>query len=252
MADEGSEAPSAIDAPERKSAAVGRGKEAPASGQPECSGVLRSFLTPQRASPRLAPLAPPHTGSPPAFARRAPRPGLRRRVAVRSSPPHHVSGPRSAAESLGMRFGNVFREIGACWLALPPPGAHGIKRFLVTPGASALVPRLCSLVVPAGTLDAAPSGGGWQLSFRLSPKQVGSTCWAGNRWGGDDQTGFGQRLNPVRSRGGKRLRGWSGESAGQAGFGRDPSARSGVAIRSRVLRTTPAIPRPRLWRVGIG
>lgn len=43
---------------------------------------------------------------------------------------------------------------------------------LVTPGASALLRRLCSLVVPAGTLDAAPSGGGRQLSFRLSPKQV--------------------------------------------------------------------------------
>jgi len=58
----------AIDAPDKKSAAAGGRKETSASGQPECSGVLRSFLTPQPASPGLAPLAPPHTGSPPAFA----------------------------------------------------------------------------------------------------------------------------------------------------------------------------------------
>ncbi len=60
---------------------------------------------------------------------------------------------------------------------------------LVTPGASALLRRLCSLVAPAGTLDPAPSGGKRLVSFRLSPKQVGSTCWAGQ----------GRRSNRVRS-----------------------------------------------------
>ena len=178
VAGEGSEAPSGIDAPDRKSAAAGGSREASASGQPECSGVLRSCLTSQPASPGLAPLAPPHTGSPPAFAR-APRPGLRRRVPVRSSPPHHASGPRSVAKSWECASGTslVSAEVTGSRCRLRALSASSV--VLVTPGASALVPRLCSLVAPAGTLDAAPSGGGRQLSFRLSPKQVGQLVGRG-------------------------------------------------------------------------
>lgn len=143
--------------------------------------------------------------------------------------------PQAVAKMAGMRFGNVFRKIGACWLALcsaprlprrvrsshhvpapvPPPVAIASSVVHVTPGASAFVPHLCSLVVPAGTLDAAPSGGSGSYQFWPKPKQVGSTCSAGNRWGGqrvnsinsptryyqpDEATGYGQRINPVASR----------------------------------------------------
>lgn len=50
---------------------------------------------------------------------------------------------------------------------VPPPVAMASSVVLVIPGASAFVPHLCSLVIPAGTLDAAPSGGMEQLSFVL-------------------------------------------------------------------------------------
>jgi hypothetical protein len=162
------------------------------------------------ASPHSAPLRPPHPASPPASAsgggtgRNALRERLSRSRSVltrASSTPrfrhrvrasrHDSSPPKTpAATRHGMRFGNVLHVGGACWLALPPPVAMASSVVLVTPGASAFVPHLCSLVVPAGTLDAAPSGGGRQLSFRLSPNKLVNLFG-----GGGGQTGFGQRLN---------------------------------------------------------
>ena len=107
VAGDGSGAPSVIDVPERKSAAAGGSRDASVSGMAPCCGVLRSFLTPQPASPGLAPLASSHRATPPAFAS-APRPGLRRRVSVRPSLPHHASGPRSAATRQERASGTSF------------------------------------------------------------------------------------------------------------------------------------------------
>jgi hypothetical protein len=52
-------------------------------------------------------------------------------------------------------------------LARPPQGA-GSSAVLVIPGASAFVPHLCSLVIPAGSLDPAPCGGKEHLSVLRS------------------------------------------------------------------------------------
>lgn len=135
-----------------------------------------SWLAARAAPPASRSARPPATSrSPPVFESSAPR----RRHRARS--PEAPSRHRAAAPHLQRRGNGALREPAICnqrrGLALPPPGAHGIKRC----------PRcgLCSFVVPprfrasaAGTLDAAPSGGGRRLSFRLSPKQVGATCRA--------------------------------------------------------------------------
>src|SRR5690606_24235820 len=73
--------------------------------------------------------APPSTPWQPSGLRHgsAPPPRLHRHVAL---VPRFTSRlrPTARSEVLGERIGNVFREAGACWLALPPPGAAGIKR----------------------------------------------------------------------------------------------------------------------------
>ena len=228
-----------------------------------CAGV-------KSASPDLAPLAPLHRATPPAFASAPrhlrPQPRLRHRVPVRASLPHHASAPPPCSGVLGVRFGNVFRVGGGRWLALPPPRALVASSVvLVAPGASsasAFVPHCaapCSLVAPAGTLDAAPFGGGGNYRFGFRQNKLGQLVGRGRRAKRVSSTAqpcsfarqqgqFGE-ATLLNHRGGPWV---SGESAGQARFGRDPSARSGVEFRTRVPRTTPAIPRPWRWRVGIG
>jgi hypothetical protein len=58
-------------------------------------------------------------------------------------------------------------------LARPPPGATASSDVLVIPGASAFVPHLCSLVIPAGSLDPAPCGGKEHLSVLRSQYRRG-------------------------------------------------------------------------------
>jgi hypothetical protein len=60
-----------------------------AYGAAECSGWLRSFLTPPCASPHSAPLRPPHTATPPASASGSDLP----RMVLRRSFPFHRSHP---------------------------------------------------------------------------------------------------------------------------------------------------------------
>jgi len=215
-----------------------------------CCGVLRSFLTAQPASPGLAPLASSHRATPPAFAS-APRPGLRRRVPVRSSPPHHASGPRSVATRKEHASGKSFvlaERVGSrCRLR----ALLASSVVLVAPGASSASPFVphcaapCSLSAPAGTPDAAPSGGGRRLSFRLSPKQVGATCSAGEPVGRRTSE-QGQVTDPtLLSHGEASIAVGVGRSRpGQARFGRLSSAQHGVEIWTRALRTNPRHPPP--------
>jgi hypothetical protein len=57
-------------------------------------------------------------------------------------------------------------------LARPPPSATASSAVLVIPGTSAFVPHLCSLVIPAGSLDPAPCGGKEHLSVLRSQNPV--------------------------------------------------------------------------------
>ena len=115
---------------------------------------------------------PPAHGSAPLH-RRPPRRPRPPRIAPHPRPPascfvphHHASG--LPEESRRNAPGIALRERLTCRphrrLARPPPGATGSSVVLVIPGASAFVPHLCSLVIPAGTLDPAPCGGKEHLS----------------------------------------------------------------------------------------
>ena len=110
------------------------------------------------ASPDSAPLRPPHTAAPPASASDI-EPFQNR--ASSKSPVSSERIPRTAPP----------RASTPCSFLTPrssPRAASGrlaSSAVLVVPGASALVPRLCSLVAPAGSLDAAPYSGKRQLSF---------------------------------------------------------------------------------------
>lgn len=114
VAVEGSEAPTGIDAPERKSAAAGGSKKLRAAFAPNPgSGIVFRFV--------------PHLHTMP--------------------PPRHL-----AAESWECASGTSFvlAESQGSRCRLRALMASSV--VLVAPVASALVPRLCSLVAPAGTL----------------------------------------------------------------------------------------------------
>lgn len=152
--------------PDRKSAAAGGSRDASASGMEPCCGVpsllRRCGSAPPRASLRA---------TPPAFAA-APRPGLRHRLrsSARASGPRTVAARRERAS--GGRSLRAERVGSRCRLrALMASSA-----VLVTPGASALLRRLCSLVAPAGTLDAAPSGGWGRDRFCVRKIRL-ATAW---------------------------------------------------------------------------
>jgi hypothetical protein len=95
---------------------------------------------------------------------------------------HHASVPPKIPVSLRQewRFDEGQRCRRSFPLALPSPGAMASSVVLVIPGASAFVPHLCSLVIPAGTLDPAPYDGKEQLSFalvsKLRPTPRRATC----------------------------------------------------------------------------
>jgi hypothetical protein len=119
--------------------------------------------------PGSAPLHRRPPRRPPPRRKDAPRPGLRHHV--RAS--HHASGPQdSRRDALGI----ALRVRRSCRphrrLARPPPGATASSAVLVIPGASAFVPHLCSLVIPAGSLDPAPCGGKERLSVLRSQNPV--------------------------------------------------------------------------------
>ena len=145
-------------------------------------------------------LRPPH----------APRPGGRRfpppRFRSASPPPASPPTPRREelrAPASGIMFvphimppapknprrdalGIALRVLRSCRphrrLARPPPGATASSAVLVIPGASAFVPHLCSLVIPAGSLDPAPCGGKEHLSVLRSQNPV-CTGFAKHRQG---------------------------------------------------------------------
>ena len=120
--------------------------------------------------PGSAPLHRLPARRPPPCRKEAPRPGLRHR-AWRSlhSLPHHASGPPRFPQRCCKKAHRVSLSCRPHrTLARPPPGATASSDVLVTPGASAFVPHLCSLVVPAGSLDPAPCGGKEHLSVLRS------------------------------------------------------------------------------------
>jgi hypothetical protein len=106
---------------------------------------------------RLAAHPPPQRSS-------APRPATSCFV-PHTMPPAPKNSPRDA-------LGIALRERRSCrphrTLARPPPSATASSAVLVIPGTSAFVPHLCSLVIPAGTLDPAPCGGKEHLSVLRS------------------------------------------------------------------------------------
>ena len=146
-------APSEIDPASLRSVTVQAAYE-PA----ECSGWFRSFLTPPCASPHSDPLRPPHTAAPPASASGSDlfRVVLRRSFSV--NPSHPLAQLRAAPPCRARSSHRIPAPRAAS-------GRLASSAVLVIPGASAFVPHLCSLVVPAGSLDAAPSGG--KSSYRL-------------------------------------------------------------------------------------
>ena len=180
-----------------------------------CAGVLRSFLTPQPASPGLAPLASSHRATPPAFAS-APRPGLRRRVALvprctpRLRPPFAAERRERAS---GTSFVSAERVGSRCRLR-----SRRLKRnlFDVRP-LFRLTRRLLRRLGPLSVLRSQnPLGNGLAKQGQAD----GATLFAGG-------VGVG------RSR------------LGQASLGRRPSARGGAGrSKPRPPRQAPAIPRP--------
>ena len=148
--------------------------------QPHVRLVVTRILRPPHAArpagrrnppPRFRSASPP-PGSPPTARREdAPRPGLRHHVRAL----HHASGPQdSRRDALGMRFGNVVRVVHI-------GGSRGHLRALRRQALSSSLPalphsyrRLCSLVVPAGTLDPAPCGGKEHLSVLRSQNPLGN------------------------------------------------------------------------------
>ena len=160
--------------------------------------------------PRFCSASPPPASPPTPRRKEAPRPGLRHHV--RAS--HHASGPQdSRRDALGI----ALRERRSCrphrMLARPPPGATASSAVLVIPGASAFVPHLCSLVIPAGSLDPAPCGGKEHLSVLRSQNPV-VTGFAKHR---QRSGGVAPILGPARRSLGEV--GCRAKSAGQAWFG---------------------------------
>jgi hypothetical protein len=120
--------------------------------------VLRSFLTPQCASPHSRSARPSSSCQPS---------GLRKRHRTFPNRASSKSQKKTAVPLAQLRA-TLPRRVRSSHRAPAPRAASGrlaSSAVLVVPGASALVPRLCSLVAPAGSLDAAPSGGKRQLSF---------------------------------------------------------------------------------------
>jgi hypothetical protein len=128
---------------------------------------------------------------------------------------HHASGPQKSRHNA---LGIALRERRSCrphrTLARPPPGATASSDVLVIPGASAFVPHLCSLVIPAGTLDPAPCGGKEHLSV-LRSQNPACTGFAKHRQpaGQGSSTSI---LGPARRSLGEG--GCRAKSAGQAWF----------------------------------
>jgi hypothetical protein len=146
--------------------------------QPQVRLVVTRILRPPHPArpagrrnppPRFRSASPPPGSPPTALPKklRAPACG----IVFRAS--HHTSGPqKSRRDALGI----ALRERRSCRphrrLARPPPGATASSAVLVIPGASAFVPHLCSLVIPAGSLDPAPCGGKEHLSVLRSQNPV--------------------------------------------------------------------------------
>jgi hypothetical protein len=157
------------------------------------TSALRPVQLPRQPQVRLVItriLRPPHAARP--AGRRCPPPGsapLHRLPARRPPRSRRSSAPRPAAscfvphtmppapqDSRRDALGIALRERRSCRphrrLARPPPGATASSAVLVIPGASAFVPHLCSLVIPAGSLDPAPCGGKEHLSVLRSQNPV--------------------------------------------------------------------------------
>lgn len=181
VAVKGSQAPSGIDAPERKSAPTRRGsKEASASGQPECSGVLRSCLTSQPASPGLA-AARPSTHWQPS--------GLRKKSSA-PRPPASCCGsfltstPRLRPPIRGGVFGNALRErLSRNRSVLARAAASGRSWHQALSSSLPALPRSClacaawSLLRERLTPRPPAAGSNYRFGFRQN--KLGSTCSAG-------------------------------------------------------------------------
>ena len=147
------------------------------------ASALRPVQFPRQPHVRLVItriLRPPHPARPagrrnPPCREEAPRPGLRHR-ACRSLPLTHapcLRPPKNPGASLWeLRFGCVFRVVHI-------GGSRGHLRALRRQVMSSSFPalphsyrRLCSLVIPAGTLDPAPCGGKEHLSVLRSQNPV--------------------------------------------------------------------------------
>ena len=120
--------------------------------------------------PRFRSASPPPASPSTPRRKDAPRPGLRHHV--RAS--HHASGPQEIPSRCARdcASGTSFVSSGRC-------GSRGHLRALRRQALSSSLPalprsyrRLCSLVVPAGTLDPAPCGGKEHLSVLRSQNPV--------------------------------------------------------------------------------
>ena len=129
--------------------------------------------------------------------------------------------PQAAASLPGMRFGNVGREIEPCWLAQAPrPGFHVVFRSFLpahhvpapVPPPSAYGVKCCPrrsrrFRVPSFVPHCVTCAAWSLLRDHLTPQTPAAeghyrfgfakTSWVNLL--GDDQTGSGQRLNPVES-----------------------------------------------------
>ena len=129
--------------------------------------------------------------------------------------------PQAAANMPGMRFGNVGREIEPCWLAQAPrPGFHVVFRSFLpahhvpapVPPPSAYGVKCCPrrsrrFRVPSFVPHCVTCAAWSLLRDHLTPQTPAAeghyrfgfakTSWVNLL--GDDQTGSGQRLNPVES-----------------------------------------------------
>jgi len=129
--------------------------------------VLRSCITPQPASPGLAPLAPPHTGSPPAFARlRAPASG----VVFRLVPHLHTTPPVPDPQR---SLGNALRERRSCWRSrLARAAASGRLWHQALSSSLPALPRSClacaawSFLRERLTPRPPAAGGNYRFGFR--------------------------------------------------------------------------------------
>jgi hypothetical protein len=177
-------------------------------------------------------------------------------------PPQRSSAPRPAAPATFLRpclrppknrrrdaLGIALRVRRSCRrhrrLARPPPGATASSAVLVTPGASAFVPHLCSLVIPAGSLDPAPCGGKEHLSVLRSQNPV-CTGFAKHL----QSQGRGITANPSGLPAAASAKAGAGRSRlGKHGASRHLLAASGVASKRREHQPQPS---PALGRSGAG